>query len=141
MVLVKRQFQVTGYFFLGSIAVLTVLRIVVNRYKIVGKIILNEEIIEVEFDNGLTHQYPLKDVQNIKFKIGGFDGEQKDLSMVSADGIDNFIEFNFNGSMIKYEFFIRDIIVLKVFIRRIKEFKENQIQINLADNSEYNLNK
>ena len=129
--------QVTGIVFLVSIIAWIVLRTAVKRYKIVGKISLNDEIIVVEFDNGNTQQYLLKEVKNIKFRIGGYDGEQIDLSAISSDGIDNFIEFYINGSKITFEFFLKDITVLRVFMRRIKEFKENQIQINLADNNEY----
>ena len=127
--------QILFFVFILSCSTWTILRIVVKNYTINGSITLKQDFIIVEYIDGEKLQYPLKEIKNLKLKIGGYDGEQVDLSSVSYDGIGNFIDFEFNGSKIQFEFFLKDIIVLRVLLRRIKDFGENQINIKFDNNN------
>jgi len=86
-----------------------IIDIFLKKYIFIGDLKLMNDIIIAE-EGEVKKEILLDSVSNLKVMYGGYNGQNFDSFIIgtlrSKDGFNNYIEFEHNGTRIKYEFYI-----------------------------------
>ncbi|HBS84911.1 MAG: hypothetical protein A2W91_06730 [Bacteroidetes bacterium GWF2_38_335] len=100
-----------------------------KRYNKIGVLELKSDKISINL-NESTDDYLFEEIQDLKIYFTGYEGETIPLNSLFGylswkTGIDNYIQFNYNRTLVKYEFLVRR----KGFVQNIKQLWGNRSEV------------